>query len=168
MDKGILIIGGLTVLVIAGILAYVLVSPEGKPPLGQEIAIQGADHIPVGSSHPPYNSNPPTSGWHYAEPAPWGVKTEPLPDETLVHNLEHGGVWIAYHPDKVDPETLARLVQIARRHLSKVILSPRPANDSPIALASWGRLEKLERFDEAKIKAFISRNKNKGPERVPD
>ena len=47
----------------------------------------------VTSPHGPYNSNPPTSGWHYGGgTAPWGVQTQPVADELSVHNLEHGGV----------------------------------------------------------------------------
>ena len=45
-----------------------------------------------------------------------------------------------------------------------VVLSPRNSNDSPIAVASWGRLMKLETIDEEAIEEYIRRNINKSPE----
>jgi hypothetical protein len=46
-----------------------------------------------------------------------------------------------------------------------VIVTPRPQNDAPIAVAAWGRLLKLQRFDEARIFEFINRYRGKiGPE----
>ncbi len=168
MDKGILTIGGFTIVVIAIIIGIALSSPASKPPLGTEYPIVSRDHIAVGATHPPYNSNPPTSGAHYEDPAPWGVKTEQLPDETLIHNLEHGGIWISYQPQNTDPATIQKLTDLASRYKSKVVLEPRPEDDKPIALASWGRLLTLDTYDETVIKDFIARNKDKGPEYIPD
>lgn len=168
MDKGVLLIGGLTIVVVAILFAFAVSSPEAKPAVGEAIELQDPAHIVEGESHPPYNSNPPSSGWHYAQPAPWGIKDQAVVDETLIHNLEHGGVWVAYHPERVDAATVEKLKEIARGFPSKVILSPRPANDAPIALVSWGRLTKLESFDEEKIREFMTNNRNKGPERIPD
>jgi thiol-disulfide isomerase/thioredoxin len=47
-------------------------NPDGDRP-GKSIPIQPAKHIQPGASHPDYNSNPPTSGWHYPKQADWGV-----------------------------------------------------------------------------------------------
>jgi hypothetical protein len=168
MDKGSIIIGGITIAVLAVIIGVAAMSPESKPAIGKDYANQGQEHIKIGVTHPPYNSNPPTSGWHYEQPAPWGVHTEALPDEAAVHNLEHGGIWISYNPDKVDKKTIEQLTNLTKSYKSKVILTPRKANETKIALASWTKLETLDSFDEAKIKDFIARNKNKGPEQVPD
>ncbi len=132
--------------------------------VGQVFENQGQVHIKIGDSHPPYNSNPPTSGWHYSLPASWGVYDKPLVDEQAVHNLEHGGIWISYKD--IDEETKVNLEKITKANGSSVIMSPRDANDSKIVLASWTRLEKLDSYDEAKILDFILRNKNKGPESV--
>ncbi len=62
----------------------------------QTFPILSRDHIQPGQTHPPYNSNPPTNGWHYPVWADWGIYTQTIPDEYLVHNLEHGGIWISY------------------------------------------------------------------------
>lgn len=172
-------IGLLTIFVIAAGLVIVLQTQKGttentggaRPaqllPGVAEFESQGAVHIQPGSAHELYNSNPPTSGPHYAQPAAWGIYENQLADETLVHNLEHGGIWISYKLDLPDSEK-AKLKEIAGRYKSKVILVPRTQNDSPIALCAWQRLLKLDSVDEPKITEFIATYKNRGPERVPD
>lgn len=139
--------------------------------LGEQYSDQGQQHITAGETHPRYNSNPPTSGWHYAQPADWGMYSEELPDEQVVHNLEHGGIWISYRPD-ISGEQKEILAQIASRYSSKVILSPRSANDEPVAVAAWQRLMKLKtplsQERQGRIVSFIARYKNKGPEFIPD
>lgn len=129
--------------------------------------IQGQEHVAPGSGHPPYNSNPPSSGWHYPEPAAAGFYERELPDEQVVHNLEHGQIWIAYRPGIPDE---------AKRSLRGfaggwVVVSPRPANDADIALVAWGRVDAWNlgggELDEARIRDFITRYRNKGPEKLP-
>jgi hypothetical protein len=145
--------------------AYVAPTNTAKlDPVGQVFENLGQTHIKIGESHSPYNSNPPTSGPHYVDPADWGVYDKPLVDEQAVHNLEHGGIWISYK--EIDDQTKENLKKIAKSNSGSVIMSPRDANDSKIILASWTRLEKLDTYDEAKILDFISRNKNKSPEPI--
>src|SRR3989338_5338229 len=86
----VVIVGGLTYLFVGSAQK----TEENRP--GEPFPIQGRDHIAVGAQHEPYRSNPPTSGSHYAQPADWGVYEQELPDEQLIHNLEHGGIWISY------------------------------------------------------------------------
>lgn len=154
---------GLLVIAFLGYGLYWLISKTTTPRPGESIAIQGREHISVGSSHEEYNSNPPTSGSHYAQPTDWGVYQDELKDENVIHSLEHGGIWISYQPS-IDEETKEKLEAIGKKYSGSVVVSPRTANDSPIALASWGRLEKLMTFDETRIVEFIKRNKNKSPE----
>ncbi|MFA4831173.1 MAG: DUF3105 domain-containing protein [Patescibacteria group bacterium] len=135
-------------------------SEAGRP--GEAVSLQGAQHVAVGAEHPKYNSNPPTSGWHYAAPANGGFYENELPDEQVLHNLEHGSIWISYKD--IDEDTKIKLEDIGRRFSQSVIITPREKNDAKIALASWGRLQKLEQFDEEAIINFIKANKNKSPE----
>ncbi len=124
------------------------------------------NHIPNDSPRPEYNSNPPTSGDHWAQPANWGIYEQPIADQQLVHNLEHGGIWISYR-DPSDTELIGQLKSIADDYSLKVIMTPRAQDDSRIAVAAWGRLLKLENFDENQIRGFISAFINRGPEQVP-
>ena len=84
-----------------------------------------------------------------------------MPDEQLIHNLEHGGVWISYKD--IDEATKMELEEITKSGL-KIILTPRAKNDIPIALASWGRIQKLQVFDKQAILDFIKANTSKSPE----
>lgn len=148
------------------VLAIILLGSSGPQP-GAYYPSEGRGHIAPGAPHPPYQTNPPTSGPHYPTPANWGIYTETLPDEQIVHNLEHGGVWISYK-DPSDKTLVASLTALAKEYKSKIILEPRPANDSPIALVAWQRLEKLEKFNEAAVREFIKAYKDRGPEYIPD
>ncbi len=130
--------------------------------IGESFENQGREHVPLEETTDPYNSNPPTSGDHLANPAEWGVYQTELPDKQLIHNLEHGGIWISYKD--IDPDTKAKLEAIGKANPGSVIVTPRAANDAPIAVAAWTRLEKLTSYDEAKILEFIKANKNKSPE----
>lgn len=141
--------------------AVVFANKGQKPQLGEAFANQGQEHIAVGASHPEYNSNPPTSGSHYVQSANWGVYQTELPDEQVIHNLEHGGIWISY--TGIDDATKSALEKIAKSN-SKIIVTPRSKNDAPIVLASWGRLQKFQTLDEQAIRAFIEANRNKSPE----
>lgn len=134
---------------------------------GQHFGSQGRDHISVGAEHPPYNSNPPTSGWHYPEPYKTGVYTAEISDGTLIHNMEHGHIWISYKPD-LDPAVVQQLKDVAYRFRSKIIMAPRAANDSLIVLNAWEYQLKLQQFDLNQILGFIKAHRGHGPEDIPD
>lgn len=131
-------------------------------PLGEEFPIEGRTHVPEGTKVDYHNSNPPTSGNHWPRPAEWGIYDKPLPDEVLVHNLEHGGIWISYKD--VDEETKSKIKSIAEKYPRAVIVTPRPENDAKISIASWGRLIKMDSLDEGLVERFIRSNINKAPE----
>ncbi len=153
---GLIVVGGLI-----GVLVWLLVRSEKKRP-GEVFADQGREHIAVGSEYSTYNSNPPTSGKHYGQETQWGIYQEELPDEQLIHNLEHGGIWISYN--NIDQDTKSKIEALAKKYSSKMVVTPRAKNDVKIAVASWTRLLKLDSFDEEKIVNFIKTNKNKSPE----
>lgn len=157
-------------LVLAVIVYGIVLMVRSAEPDGEDYStahtIQGRQHIAQGASHPEYNSNPPSSGWHYASPARTGFYTSPLPDEQVIHNLEHGDIWIAYHPS-IDQAALEVLESYAGRY---VVVSPREANDGDISLVAWGRVDTFDvdggAVDETRIRDFIKRYDNRGPEKV--
>lgn len=138
---------------------------------GQSVAVQSRDHIADGATHPPYNSDPPTSGPHYAEPAPAGFYEQPIPDERLVHNLEHGHVVISYDCTKLTncDAVKTQLHDVYNKYKGwKVVVVPRKNADTPLALTAWGRIDKMADFDGRRIDAFINAYRDKGPEQTPD
>jgi len=128
--------------------------------VGTKIEALGAEHIPTGQTGI-YNSVPPTSGQHYAAPAapaPWGIKDTNLPNEVSTHNLEHGGVVIAYN--NLSPAEIDQLKSIVRQLMSggypKVILEPYPKlTDAKVALTAWTWLYKLPSVDQTQIVRFF-------------
>ncbi|MEX2090868.1 MAG: DUF3105 domain-containing protein [Candidatus Paceibacterota bacterium] len=141
--------------------------PDIQEVKGDFFPAQSREHVAVGSSHPEYNSNPPTGGWHYGSPAQTGIYDKELPDEQLIHNLEHGHIWIAYRSD-LDQETINKLAEIAKSYSSKIIMVPRAKNNVPIALMAWEYLLKLDTFDESQVTGFIKAHRGRGPEDIPD
>jgi uncharacterized protein DUF3105 len=142
-----------------------------------------ADHSDVPSPDmvvKAWNTNPPTTGPHYGQPAIWGAYDEPLEQARVVHNLEHGGVYIQYG-DEVPEETVAELRSFYDGHRNGTLLAPLPSLGKEIALGVWvtperagegsdrgvGYLAKCTAFDDAAYSAFFDQFQFKGPERFP-
>jgi hypothetical protein len=128
--------------------------------VGIQVAALGAEHIPTGQTGN-YNSVPPTSGQHWqqpAAPAPWGIKDANLPNEVTTHNLEHGGVVIAYNGlTTTEVDQLKTLVRnLMSSGFPKVILEPYPKlTDAKVALTAWTWLYKLQSVDQTQIVRFF-------------
>ena len=128
--------------------------------VGTKIEALGADHIPSGQKGT-YNSVPPTSGQHWAAPAapaPWGIKDTTLPNEVTTHNLEHGGIVIAYNNlSASETDQLKDTVrQLTAGGFPKVILEPYPElKDAKVALTAWTWLYKLPSVDQTQIVRFF-------------
>lgn len=135
-----------------------------------QIADQGRNHIDVGASHPSYNSNPPTSGWHYEKWKEKGIYKIQQPDEGLIHNLEHGYIWISYRSD-ISSEVVKQLENFYGFG-KKIVVEPRKENDKLISLAAWNWLDKFDpasgdSLNDAELKRigdFIDQYINQGPE----
>ena len=147
-----------------------------KPQPGTSVPVMASvQHIEIDEAHEPYNSDPPTSGSHYVEPAQAGFYDEALPDEQLVHNLEHGYVIIWYNCTGLE-ETVCEsfkekirgvMGQAGTAGLSssiKLIAVPRLSLPGSIAATSWGRLYQPETFDPDELLVFIKVFRNKAPE----
>lgn len=137
-----------------------VVSLEGKV---EEFSIEGRDHVSLGTNVD-YQTNPPTSGGHLAQAKNWGVYSEEIDDQAVIHGLEHGGIWISYKD--IDETAKKILEEIGRANSQSVIVSPRSANDNNIVVASWGRSMKLELVDKVLIQKYINTYKNQSPEKL--
>lgn len=158
------------VIIISGVGYGIYLLAQNATPKSEDfskvVSIMEAKHILVGSELPEYSSNPPTSGPHYGQTARSGFRDKEISDQNIIHNLEHGDIWIAYKPN-ISEALKKELKQFSG---AKVIITPRQANDTDIALASWGRLDTFDIeggiLPKQRIKDFIKRYLNKGPERV--
>jgi hypothetical protein len=136
-------------------LLTVLVWQSLRPMPGEAAADLGNRHLLPGETFDGYNTVPPTSGPHYQTKATDGIHSEPIPNELQVHNLEDGGVMVQYNCPEGCDELVEQLASIVSRYSWGVILAPYPAMESRVALTAWGRIDRLDAFDEKRITAFI-------------
>ena len=106
-----------------------------------------------------YSTVPPTSGDHWSIPQRCGFFTDPVADEQVVHNLEHGNIVVSYNlpnPEDVDSlkEVYNGLEDGWRNHFSVV----RPSADLPVGevgLSAWGVLDTMVGVDKERIERFF-------------
>lgn len=128
--------------------------------------LMDSTHVARGAEHIAYNSNPPTSGQHWAGVAGPGIKAEQVPDELMLHSMEHGAAVVWYRAD-LPASDIEKIKSAFQSASGKKIMSPRASLDVPVALASWGYLLKQETIDEAQIAQFIETNNDRAPEKAP-
>jgi hypothetical protein len=126
---------------------------------------------------PDWNTDPPTSGPHFGQTLQYGSYREPVDIARVLHNLEHGAVYILYG-NKVPDATITQLQEFYADHANGTILAPYARLENQIALGAWlvpglpeasndrgsGVLAKCTRFDEAAFGAFFDAFQFKGPE----
>jgi Protein of unknown function (DUF3105) len=144
--------------------------------------LNAPDHSDVASlaAKPKWNSNPPTSGPHWGQPAVLGFYDSPVLLVQSTHNLEHGVVVIHYGPDVADSEVEA-LRAFYDEDPNGLLVAPLPANKDKITLSAWtapdtatgtedrgrGFLARCSGFDEDAFSAFLEEHRYQGPERIP-
>ena len=133
-------------------------------------SVDGQTHVPVGTRVPSYTSDPPTSGPHWSQaavaPIAWGIYSQPISDEVLVHNLEHGGIVIHYGigiaPEIV--EQFKEFVQGQRAGVLGFVLAPRVNLPAPFVLSAWDYYLPLLSYDEEAMMFFVRAHYDQGPE----
>ncbi len=119
-----------------------------------------------------WNTDPPTTGPHFGIAAVFGAYDEPLEIARVVHNLEHGGIFILYG-DQLPEETLASLRSFYETHQTGTVMAPLPKLKKQFALGAWvsdgeegnGYLAKCRQFDDKAVSTFFRAFQFQGPER---
>ncbi len=116
-----------------------------------------------------YSTSPPTSGDHWKLPARCGFYEEGLPDEQIVHNLEHGNIVVSYNlssDEKVD-QLKDALDGIGLSSIWGVTRSYDKIPSGTISLAAWGVMDTMEEVDSERINTFFETYSGAlGPERI--
>lgn len=129
---------------------------------------------------PKWNTDPPTSGPHYDIPAVYGEYDTPLKVAQVLHNLEHGAVFILYGDD-VPGNVVAQLSELYNEDPNGLLLAPYPKLGDEIALGAWTVPDDFEsgdtggtaylatcpRYDEDAFRTFRDELRFRGPERFP-
>ena len=104
-----------------------------------------------------YNSVPATSGDHYFSPQPCGFYQGEVPDERVVHNLEHGNIVISYNlPDSADVDALENVYNDLGGWKDHYTVVRSYSNIAPgqVALSAWGVLDIMDGVDQNRIERF--------------
>jgi hypothetical protein len=150
-------------------------TPPGTPEIrvlstviGQPVTIlQSVNHVPEGQKVG-YSDSPPTSGEHWSRPASCGFYTQDLPDERIIHNLEHGNIVVSYN--FANPAQVTGL----RDALEDIELFDdwgvaRPYGrmaDGQVAIAAWGHLHTMDGVSPGELALFFEALAGvNGPER---
>lgn len=147
----------------------------------QAVKAQPGRHSLAEDATAKWNTDPPTSGPHFGfdrnqatGTVIWGAYTEPVQLARVIHNLEHGGVYIFYG-DEVPEAVVEQLRAFYDRHQKGTLLAPYTKLGDKIALGAWvmdgeeekGYLAKCAVFDEGAFSTFFDAFQFKGPERFP-
>ncbi len=147
---------------------------ECKVVVTMGIAVPNVEHVPA-CTHVEYPTNPPSGGDHWPVWAAYKAYQTPVPREMYVHDQEHGGVVLAYRCADACPEVVSALeavrTGVATDPLcaiaglqARVILTPDPELDHPIAAASWGATYVATCIDPPSLSTFVDQVYGKGTE----
>ena len=104
-----------------------------------------------------YPQTPPVGGAHDPVWLNCGIYNTPVRNESAVHDLEHGAVWITYLPSLASSD-VAKLSLFVRDHtIGKLDLSPYPGLPAPVVASAWGYQVRLTGPDDPRLLKFVTR-----------
>ncbi|WP_205472541.1 DUF3105 domain-containing protein [Nocardioides sp. SYSU D00038] len=138
------------------VLVPVLLTRLGEEESAQDTglaAVVSYDDLPVDhvDGDVDYEQSPPVGGPHADEWLDCGVYDAPVPEENLVHDLEHGTVVITHDPE-LAAEEVERLAVLLP---DNGILAPHPEQGAPVVVTVWGRQLELEGADDTRLPLFL-------------
>ncbi len=120
---------------------------------------QSGSHL-VGDVKPPvpYNSTPPTSGWHSSGAVAITISRKPLSEPEQVSVLEAGGVVVSYRD--LPGRDLARLRRVIRADYDgKVAVTPYAKLErGKVAVTAWAKLMLCDGVNIAAVRRFADQH----------
>jgi hypothetical protein len=140
------------------------------------LAIPDARHVAT-CTPVEYATDPPSGGPHWPVWAARGKYTTPVPRPMYVHDLEHGWIVLSYRCKDDCPDVVAALEKafdtaddtycVAHGDANaRVILTPDPLLNTPIAASAWGATYTATCIDPASIADFIAKRIGRGTEMI--
>jgi hypothetical protein len=140
------------------------------------IQVGGAVHLAT-CTPIKYATNPPSGGDHWGIWAAYKAYTKPVPRESYVHDLEHGAVVLTYRCESDCADVVKMLEKVraeakpdslclssAGGPAARIVLTPDPLLDTPIAASAWGATYTATCIDEASLAKFVADVYGKGTE----
>ena len=105
-----------------------------------------------------YETSPPVAGRHAPSPFPCGTYAEPVPNENLVHSLEHGAVYALY-PPSLPVEQVSTLEGLAAEQgwEENFLVAPYDGEmpeDTLVSVGGWGHRMDLPEIEVSAIVEF--------------
>lgn len=147
---GLLAVGGLAWTIISSIGNSTATRPEGTV----ELAHSANDHTPDMTEIVEYAESPPVGGRH-APPPFWqncGFYDAPIRNESAVHSMEHGAVWITFRAD-LPQDQIDEIKDKADQGF--VLASPYTEQTEPVVLSAWNNQLRLADYNEDTIDEFV-------------
>ena len=150
------VVGG--VAVVGLIIAAVVLTPQpvSYSAGGDGAKIEGVETFDNGAGHVEgvvdYAQTPPAGGEHNQAWLNCGVYEQPVPNENAVHSMEHGALWVTYHPGLGDAELSALRGKLPSTY---VVLSPFEGLPSPIVLSGWNTQLEVDDAGDPRIAQFF-------------
>jgi hypothetical protein len=121
------------------------------------IRIESANHT---TGTVDYDRHPPAGGDHNPTPAPCGFYSQAIPDEYVVHTMEHGGVWLAYRPGLSDADVQVIQKEVAANPDTIATPYDQLPEGSPLVVTAWARQLVLQEVDDPRVDQFVQRYQN--------
>jgi Protein of unknown function (DUF3105) len=174
---------------LAAVVALILFTTGGKAGGDQDVAAamktagctlttavaKSRKHVTSLDEKVEYNTDPPSNGNHYFQPAFWDFYTTAANPIQVVHNEEHGGV-ILWWGDKVPEATVEKLRDFYNESPNSMLGTPYAKLGNKVAITAWtapagengeGHVAVCSTFNEKAFAAFRDAYRGKGPERYP-
>ena len=142
---------GAAIIACLAVAVPMLITEDGPPP--DLSAVREYDGLAIDHTQGDvdYPQSPPVGGPHDPTWLECGVYDEPVRAENAVHDLEHGTVWISYHPE-LGGDAVAALAEALPQN---GILAPYPDLHAPVVVTVWGRQLDLDGADDPRLALFI-------------
>lgn len=102
-----------------------------------------------------YPQSPPVGGPHNGAWQNCGLYLDEVPNETAVHSLEHGAVWITFDP-ALDTAQATMLAGYANNQ-THVLITPFTGLNAPIVASAWGVQQEFDDASDPGIAEFVER-----------
>jgi hypothetical protein len=140
--------------------------PTGPPPTTVPPP-DGVETFSVTAGHSAdpivYPQVPPVGGIHNPTWQTCTFYDHAVPNETAVHSLEHGAIWITYRPD-LPADQLAVLTRLGRDRSGILVSKWDDGLPAPVVASSWDRQLKLPSANDPRLMQFIRAFLGQAPE----
>lgn len=131
------------------------------PPEGVEtFDVQDTSHTDGTVAYP---QTPPVGGAHNPTWETCVFREGPVKNETAVHSLEHGAIWITYRPD-LPADQLDVLRRLAGSRRDVLVSRWDQGLPAPVVASSWGAQLKLQSADDPRLLQFVRAFTGRAPE----